>query len=65
MRLSELVSQLTPSTFAQLALLLFLVVFVAVALRAYGRGARDRNQRCAALPLCDDDGDATVQRRRA
>jgi cbb3-type cytochrome oxidase subunit 3 len=64
MRLSELVSQLTPSTFAQLALVLFLVVFVAVALRAYGRGARDHNQRCAALPLCDD-GEATVPRRRA
>ena len=31
MRLSELVSNLTPDTYAQLALLLFLGVFVAIA----------------------------------
>jgi hypothetical protein len=33
MRLSELVSNLTPDTYAQLALLLFLGVFVAIAWR--------------------------------
>lgn len=54
MRLSELVSNLTPSEFAQIALLLFLAVFVAVAWRALGKGARSASERWASLPLCDD-----------
>ena len=54
MRLSELVSHLTPSAFAQIALLLFLAVFAAVAVRTFGRGARERSAEAAALPLHDD-----------
>jgi cbb3-type cytochrome oxidase subunit 3 len=54
MRLSELVSNLTPSAFAQIALLLFLAVFAAVALRTAGGRARRRAAEQAALPLVDD-----------
>lgn len=62
MRLSELVSHLTPSAFAQIALLLFLAVFAAVAVRAFGRGARQRSAEAAALPLYDDDGAPAARR---
>jgi cbb3-type cytochrome oxidase subunit 3 len=54
MRLSELVSNLTPSAFAQIALLLFLAVFAAVALRTLGGRARHHAAEQAALPLVDD-----------
>jgi hypothetical protein len=52
MRLSELVSNLTPSTFAQLALLIFLGVFVAIAWRH--RRLTPAHTEAAALPLADD-----------
>jgi cbb3-type cytochrome oxidase subunit 3 len=54
MRLSELVSNLTPSAFAQVALVLFLAVFAAVTARALGRNARAQSEAQAALPLHDD-----------
>jgi cbb3-type cytochrome oxidase subunit 3 len=54
MRLSELVSHLTPSVFAEIALLLFFFVFAVVSIRAFGRGARAQSQAWAALPLFDD-----------
>lgn len=58
MRLSELVSNLTPSAFAEVALVIFLAVFVLVAARTIGRAARQRAIEHAALPLFDDAGDA-------
>ena len=52
--MSELVSKLTPSDFAQLALVLFFMVFVAVAIRHGGKRRRDEHEACARLPLADD-----------
>lgn len=52
MRLSELVSALTPNLFTQLALLIFVGVFLAVAWR-YRRHTPDLTA-AAALPLADD-----------
>ena len=56
-RLSELVSTLTPSNFAQMALVLFLAVFVAVAIRHGGKRRAAEHAACAQLPLADDAGD--------
>jgi len=56
-RLSELVSALTPSQFAQVALLLFFAVFVAVAIRHGGKRRAAEHTACAQLPLQDDAGD--------
>ena len=54
-RLSELVSALTPSQYTELALLLFFAVFVAVALRHGGKRRAAEHAECARLPF--DDGD--------
>jgi cbb3-type cytochrome oxidase subunit 3 len=56
-RLSELVSSLTPSQYAQFALVLFLGVFVAVAFRHGGKRRAVEHATCAQLPLEDDAGD--------
>jgi cbb3-type cytochrome oxidase subunit 3 len=53
-RLSELVSALTPAAFTELALLLFVAVFVAVAIRHGGRRRAAEHAACAQLPLVDD-----------
>jgi hypothetical protein len=53
-RFSELVSALTPSEYAQLSLLLFTLVFVAVAIRH--RRRTPEHDACAQLPLADDAG---------
>ena len=55
-RLSDLVSTLTPSQYAQLALVLFTAVFVAVAIRHGGRRRAAEHAECARMPLADDDG---------
>lgn len=56
-RLSELVSAFSPSQFTQLALLLFVAVFVAVAIRHGGKRRAAEHSECAQLPLADDAGD--------
>ena len=56
-RLSELVSALTPTQFTELALLLFVGVFVAVAIRHGGKRRADEHAACAQLPLADDAGE--------
>ena len=56
-RLSELVSAFTPSQFAQLALVLFVAVFVGVAIRHGGKRRAAEHAACAQLPLADDAGD--------
>jgi cbb3-type cytochrome oxidase subunit 3 len=53
-RLSELVSKLTPSSYAQLALILFVAVFVGVALRHGGKRRAAEHLACSQLPLDDD-----------
>lgn len=53
-RLSELVSALTPSEYAELALVLFFAVFTAVAIRHGGKQRAVEHATCAQLPLVDD-----------
>jgi hypothetical protein len=55
-RLSELVSALTPSQYAELALVLFLAVFAAIAVRHGGKRRASEHAACAQLPLADDAG---------
>jgi hypothetical protein len=55
-RLSELVSALTPAQYAELALVLFLAVFAAVAVRHGGKRRAAEHALCAQLPLADDAG---------
>lgn len=54
-RLSELVSALTPSQYAELSLVLFLAVFAAVLVRHGGKRRAAEHEACARLPL--DDGE--------
>ena len=53
-RLSELVSALTPAQYAELSLVLFLLVFAGVLLRHGGRRRAVEHAACAQLPLADD-----------
>jgi hypothetical protein len=55
-RLSELVSALTPSNYAELSLVIFLLVFAGVAIRHGGKRRAAEHAACAQLPLADDDG---------
>ena len=56
-RLSEVVSALSPTQFAQIALVLFMGVFVAVAIRHGGKRRAAEHAACAQMPLADDAGD--------
>lgn len=56
-RLSELVSALTPTQYAELSLVLFFFVFAAVLYRHGGKRRADEHAACAQLPLADDAGD--------
>lgn len=55
-RLSELVSALTPAQYAEVALVLFLAVFAGVLVRHGGRRRSAEHAACAQMPLADDDG---------
>lgn len=55
-RISDLVSALSPSEYTQLALVLFVAVFVGVLLRHGGKRRAAEHAACAALPLADDVG---------
>jgi hypothetical protein len=55
MRLSELVSDLTPATFTIVGLILFFAVFVAITIRTFWPGTGDAHRRANQLPL---EGDA-------
>ena len=55
-RLSELVSALTPAQLTQIALVMFVAVFVAVAARHGSKRRRAEHAACARLPLADDAG---------
>lgn len=59
-RFSELVSALTPTQYAELSLVLFLLVFAGVLLRHGGKRRAAEHAACAQLPLTDDStpGDA-------
>jgi cbb3-type cytochrome oxidase subunit 3 len=55
-RFSEVVSALSPTQFAQLALVLFMAVFIAIAIRHGGKRRAAEHAACAQLPLADDTG---------
>jgi len=55
-RLSELVSALSPTQYAELALVLFLAVFAGVAVKHGGKRRASEHAACAQLPLADDTG---------
>ena len=55
-RLSEIVSALTPASYAELSLVIFLLVFAGVAIRHGGKRRAAEHAACALLPLANDDG---------
>jgi cbb3-type cytochrome oxidase subunit 3 len=55
MSMTELVSALSPSTFTQIATVLFVLVFATQAWRALSRRSRAAHQEAQALPLAADD----------
>ena len=55
-RFSEWVSAMSPTTGTEIALVLFLAVFVAVMFRHGGKRRAAEHSACAQLPLADDDG---------
>ena len=55
-RLSELVAALTPAHYAELSLVLFLMVFAAVVIRHGGKRRAAEHAACARMPLADDEG---------
>jgi cbb3-type cytochrome oxidase subunit 3 len=61
-RFSDLVSRLSPTQYAELALLLFTFVFVAVVIRHGGKRRAAEHQACAQLPLADDAGELGGER---
>jgi hypothetical protein len=56
-RFSEWVSAMSPTHFTEVALVLFLAVFAAVAIRHGGKRRAVEHASCAVLPLADDAGD--------
>ena len=64
MKLSELVSALSPTQFTELALVLFVLVFAGVLLRHGGKRRAAEHSECAQLPLADDAGPASVGETR-
>jgi cbb3-type cytochrome oxidase subunit 3 len=55
-RFSEVVSALSPTQYTELALVLFMFVFAAVAYRHGGKRRAAEHAACAQLPLADDAG---------
>jgi len=53
-RFSELISSLSPTQYTELALLLFLAVFTAIAIRHGGKRRAAEHAACAQMPLDDD-----------
>lgn len=56
-RFSEIVSAFSPTQYAELALVLFLLVFAGVAYRHGGKRRATEHAEAAALPLADDAGE--------
>jgi len=54
MRMSDLISKLSPTQYTEIALLLFLLVFTAVAIRAFRRSQRSVHDAARMAPLADD-----------
>jgi cbb3-type cytochrome oxidase subunit 3 len=54
MRLSDLIPNLSPTQYTEIALVLFVAVFAAVGLRAFRRSQRAVHAEARAIPLADD-----------
>lgn len=54
MRLSELITHMSPSQLTEIALVIFLAVFVAIGVRAVRRSQRPIHDHAVGLPLADD-----------
>lgn len=54
MRLSELITHMSPSELTEIAMVIFLAVFVAIGLRATRRSQRPIHEHAVELPLADD-----------
>jgi hypothetical protein len=54
MRMSDLVSALSPTQYTELALILFVAVFAAVGFRAFMRSQRPIHEAARQTPLADD-----------
>jgi hypothetical protein len=54
MRLSELVTHMSPSQLTEIAMVIFLTVFVVIGVRALRRSARPVHDHALGLPLADD-----------
>lgn len=54
MKLSDLMSAMSPTTLTEIALVLFLAVFAAVAIRHGSKKRAAEHAACAALPLEND-----------
>lgn len=55
MRLSELVSNLTPTTYTVIGLCIFVATFVAIVARTFWPGSAEEQQRINHLPLEGDE----------
>ncbi|MCP9874707.1 cbb3-type cytochrome c oxidase subunit 3 [Synechococcus sp. Cruz CV-v-12] len=58
MRISDLIGMVDIAVYPQVALVIFLGVFAAIAVRAYSRAAKSEFDRAASLPLEDDSAAA-------
>jgi hypothetical protein len=54
MRMSDLISHLSPTELTEIALVLFLAVFAAVGLRAFRRSQKPVHAAAVQAPLADD-----------
>ena len=54
MRLSDIMSAMKLSTYAEVALVIFFAVFVGVVLHVYRKGGRREYERARFMPLEDD-----------
>lgn len=61
MRLSELMSHMDLATYPQVALVIFLAIFVGVCVRTFSKGRKETYDRLARIPLTDQP----VEDRRA
>jgi cbb3-type cytochrome oxidase subunit 3 len=57
MTMTDLVSALSPTQYTEIALALFLAVYVAIAIRHGGKRRAAEHTACAQLPLADDAGE--------
>ena len=65
MRLSELMSQMNLATYPQVALILFLAIFVVVTVRTFSKHRRATYEELAHMPLRSDEPAASPEHEGA